>query len=89
MNGWILPIGGASAVKALHVQPAQQACFHQEIAGYGPLQRSHQGDHHEIAGLQSSHQGYRDLIDQCTMQKKKTNIFFNFKGEPPMEKCIF
>ena len=37
------------------------------IAGYGPLQRSHQGDHHEIAGygpLQSSHQGYRVLIDQ-------------------------
>ena len=37
------------------------------IAGYGPLQRSHQGDHHEIAGygpLQSSHQGYKVLIDQ-------------------------
>ena len=26
MNGWILPIGGASAVKGLHLQPAQQAC---------------------------------------------------------------
>ena len=44
---------------------------HHEIAGYcagyGPLQRSHQGDHHEIAGydpLQSTHQGYRVLIDQ-------------------------
>ena len=44
---------------------------HQEVAGYGkgygPLQRSHQGDHHEIAGygpLQSSHQGYRVLINQ-------------------------
>ena len=24
--------------------------FHQEIAGYGPLQSSHQGDHQEIAG---------------------------------------
>ena len=36
-------------------------------AGYGPLQSSHQGDHHVIAGygpLQSSHQGYRVLIDQ-------------------------
>ena len=44
---------------------------HQKIAGYcagyGPLQRSHQGVHHEIDGygpLQSSHQGYRVLIDQ-------------------------
>ena len=27
LNGWILPIGGASAVKGLRVQPAQQACF--------------------------------------------------------------
>ena len=27
MNGWILPIGGASAVKGLHLQPVQQACF--------------------------------------------------------------
>ena len=27
MNGWILPIGGASAVKGLRLQPAQQACF--------------------------------------------------------------
>ena len=27
LNGWILPIGGASAVKGVHLQPAQQACF--------------------------------------------------------------
>ena len=26
LNGWILPIGGASAVKGLCLQPAQQAC---------------------------------------------------------------
>ena len=26
-NGWILPIGGASAVKGLRLQPTQQACF--------------------------------------------------------------
>ena len=25
LNGWILPISGASAVKGLHLQPAQQA----------------------------------------------------------------
>ena len=27
LNGWILPIVGASAVKGLRLQPAQQACF--------------------------------------------------------------
>ena len=27
LNGWILPIGGASAVKGLRLQPAQQACL--------------------------------------------------------------
>jgi hypothetical protein len=27
LNGWILPIGGASAVKGLRLQPGQQACF--------------------------------------------------------------
>ena len=27
LNGWILPIGGASAVKGLRLRPAQQACF--------------------------------------------------------------
>ena len=27
LNGWILPIGAASAVKGLRLQPAQQACF--------------------------------------------------------------
>ena len=27
LNGWIFSIGGASAVKGLHVQPAQQAFF--------------------------------------------------------------
>ena len=27
LNGWILPIGGASAVKGLRLQPAHQACF--------------------------------------------------------------
>ena len=27
LNGLILPIGGASAVKGLCLQPAQQACF--------------------------------------------------------------
>ena len=26
LNEWILPIGGASAVKGLRLQPAQQAC---------------------------------------------------------------
>ena len=28
LNGWILPIGGASAVKSLRLQPAQQASFY-------------------------------------------------------------
>ena len=28
LNGLILPFGGASAVKGLRLQPAQQACFH-------------------------------------------------------------
>ena len=28
LNEWILPIGGASAVKGLRLQPAQQACFY-------------------------------------------------------------
>ena len=27
LNGWILPIGGASAGKGLRLQPEQQACF--------------------------------------------------------------
>ena len=27
LNGWILPIGGASAVKGLRLQPAKQACW--------------------------------------------------------------
>ena len=27
LNGWILPIGGASEVMGLRLQPAQQACF--------------------------------------------------------------
>ena len=27
LNGWILPIGGPSAVKGLRLQPEQQACF--------------------------------------------------------------
>ena len=27
LNVWILPIGGASSVKGLPLQPAQQACF--------------------------------------------------------------
>ena len=27
LNWWILPIGGASAVKGQGLQPAQQACF--------------------------------------------------------------
>ena len=27
VNGWILPIGGASAVEGLCLQPAQQACL--------------------------------------------------------------
>ena len=26
LNGWILPIGGALAIKGLRLQPAQQAC---------------------------------------------------------------
>ena len=45
------------------VRPSGTHFFPQEIAGYGPLQSSHQGDHKEIAGygaclgpLQSSHQ---------------------------------
>ena len=28
LNGWILSIGGATAVKGLRLQPAQQACFY-------------------------------------------------------------
>ena len=28
LNGWILPIGGALAVKGLRLQPAQQAFFY-------------------------------------------------------------
>ena len=27
LNGWILPVGGASAGKGLRLQPAQQACL--------------------------------------------------------------
>ena len=27
LNGWILPIGGVSAMKGLRLQPAQQVCF--------------------------------------------------------------
>ena len=27
LNWWLLPIGGASAVKGLCLQPTQQACF--------------------------------------------------------------
>ena len=27
LNGWILPIGAASAVKGQRLQPAQQACY--------------------------------------------------------------
>ena len=27
LNGWILPIDGASAVKGLRLQPAQEVCF--------------------------------------------------------------
>ena len=27
LKGWILPIGGASAVEGLRLQPAQQACL--------------------------------------------------------------
>ena len=38
LNGWILPIGGASAMKGLRLEPAQQACLINE--GQGPwLQR--------------------------------------------------
>ena len=32
LNGWILPIGGASAVKGLCLQPAQQACFQNNLS---------------------------------------------------------
>ena len=28
LNGWILRIGGAPAVKGMRLQPAQQACLH-------------------------------------------------------------
>ena len=28
LKGWILPIGGALAVKGLRLQPGQQACFY-------------------------------------------------------------
>ena len=31
LNGWILPIGGASAVKGLRLQPAQQACVKNNV----------------------------------------------------------
>ena len=27
LNGWTLPVGGASEVKGLRLQPAHQACF--------------------------------------------------------------
>ena len=27
LNGWILPVGGASSVKGLGLQPVQPACF--------------------------------------------------------------
>ena len=44
--------------------------FHQQIAGYRPIQSSHQGDQQEIAGygtgfgpLQRSHQGdYHEIV---------------------------
>ena len=28
LNGWVLPIGGSSAVKGLRLRPAQLACYH-------------------------------------------------------------
>ena len=31
LNGWILSIGGASAVKVLRLQPAQQACIYHSL----------------------------------------------------------
>ena len=31
LNGWILPIGGASAVKGPRLQPAQQSCFCESV----------------------------------------------------------
>ena len=35
LNEWFLPIGEASAVKGLRLQPAQQACFFYEYKTYG------------------------------------------------------
>ena len=32
LNGWILPVGGALAVKGLRLRPAQQACLNRYIA---------------------------------------------------------
>ena len=49
----------------------RKTLFNQEIAGDGPLQSSHQGDHHKNPGygpLQSSHQQDRVLIDQSRGQ---------------------
>ena len=31
LNGWIFPIGEASAVKGLRLQPAPQACFYTNL----------------------------------------------------------
>ena len=31
LNEWILPIGGASDVNGLRLQPAQQACFYKHM----------------------------------------------------------
>ena len=50
--------------------------FHQEITDYGPLQRSHQEDHQEIAGygagsgpLQHSHQGdHHEIVGYGLLQ---------------------
>ena len=39
LNGWILPIGGASAVRGLCLQPAQQACLVSPVRAH-LLQRS-------------------------------------------------
>ena len=34
LNRWIMPIGGASAVKGLRLQPAQQVGFIRELANF-------------------------------------------------------
>ena len=39
LNGWILSVGGASAVKGLGLQPVRQACFLMSVHLFIPISK--------------------------------------------------